>query len=133
MSRILYIEDDEQLRESGEKLLKLQGHSVITREDTNRAESLADLWKPHLVITDHELGAGKETGLELAVRLKKDGINVVMLSGCPTAYDEAMILGIPFFMKPYSMLNLVDKMVVDEDNSEQMVLPMTGRKKGSSE
>jgi DNA-binding NtrC family response regulator len=100
MARILYIEDDESIRNLTTRLLRREGHSVIEREDTDRADALVDQWSPHLVITDHELGKGKEEGLQLALRLHREGIKVVMLSGNSDAALKAAEARIPFFFKP---------------------------------
>ena len=134
MARILYIEDNQSVRESTEVLLKREGHSVISREDTAKADDIVNQWRPHLVITDHELGAGKETGLERAMRLKDAGVKVCMLSGCAVARDKASTAFIRFFIKPYHIPALLLEMNIDEDEagSSQMVLPHTNGRKGGS-
>ena len=110
MARILYIEDNELLRDSTEVLLKqVYGHSVITRPDTDKADAIASIWRPDLVLTDHDLGRGKETGLELAKRLQADGVKVAVLSGSPEARGQ----GVPFFYKPGNMDALLKGMEVD--------------------
>ena len=98
--KILYIEDNESVRDCTELMLKRLGHTVITRIDTEKADTLVDIWKPHLVITDHDLGEGKEKGLQCALRLKADKVNVVILSGNNDALSGAKRADIPFFMKP---------------------------------
>ena len=108
MAKILYIEDDELLRDTTELMLHRFGHSVITRVDTSHADAIADQWKPDLVITDHQLGPGKETGLELAKRLHDKGHKVVMLSGSPEAFDDAVEAGIHFFYKPCCIASLLE-------------------------
>ena len=113
MAKILYIEDDKLLRESTEMLLVRFGHSVIPRVDTRKADALVDLWQPDLIITDHNLGGGKETGLEMAKRLKEGGYKVAMLSACPHAHDDAKAIGIPFFYKPHNIAGLLSKMGVE--------------------
>ena len=112
MSRILYIEDNEEIRELGEIMIKREGHSVILLPDTSKADAFVDQWKPHLVITDHELGEGKEVGLDLAVRMKINNVKVVILSGNVKAMSDASLLGISFFMKPYSMKKLLKEMEI---------------------
>ena len=131
MSRILYIEDDKTLRESCTTILQYLGHSVIPREDTDKADAIVDQWKPHLVITDHELGEGKETGLQMAKRLHADGIKVAVLSGSEDAFYGAEEVGIPFFMKPHSII-AVAALAAPEEGTEQTVSPSTGSKKRSS-
>lgn len=109
MARILYIEDDGDLRKLTTMILRRKGHSVISRPDTENADSLADQWRPALVITDHNLGDGKETGLCLALRLSKVGFKVAIYSGNLAASSH----GIPFFLKPHSIPVLLDEMDVD--------------------
>lgn len=113
MAKILYIEDHKLIREATEALLVRMRHSVITRVDTDKADAIVDQWRPDLVITDHNLGSGKETGLELAKRLHADGCKVVVLSGCPVAAREAEEADIPFFHKPCGLPELLKSMGVD--------------------
>lgn len=128
--RILYIEDDEMLRNTTDTMLVALGHSVLTRVDTHKADAIVDQWNPDLVITDHNLGEGKETGLELAKRLHANGQKVAICSG----NDDADGHGIPFFMKPYSIFKILEEMNVMERSPEspQMSLPFQGGKKGMS-
>ena len=108
MARILYIEDDEGTRACSIIMLKRLGHSVIPRIDTANIDALVDIWKPDVVITDHDLGEGKEKGLQAALKLKGEGINVVMLSGNYDASTEAKAAGIPFFIKPCLIKSVLD-------------------------
>ena len=112
MARILYVEDDEGVRNCTELMLKRLGHTVITRIDTDKVTAMADLWKPHLVITDHDLGEGKENGLQLALRLKDAGVKVAMLSGNDDALSDAREAKIPFFHKPCYISALLEEMEV---------------------
>ena len=112
MARILYVEDDENVRDCTELMLKREGHTVISRVDTEKAFAIADLWKPHLVITDHDLGEGKENGLQLALRLNDAGVKVAMLSGNGDALSDAREAKIPFFHKPYYIYELIEEMKV---------------------
>ena len=108
MAKILYIEDDKDLRDLTELVLaRTHNHIVMPRIDTKQADAIVDLWSPDLVITDHELGCGKEKGLELALRLKKNGIKVAILSSSPDAYHGAAKAKIPFFYKPYDIRALL--------------------------
>lgn len=109
MARIIYIEDDESTRNCTVTMLKRLGHSVLPRIDTINLDSLTSIYKPDLVIADHNLGEGKEKGLQAAIRLKDNKINVVMLSGNHDALLEAEAAGIPFFTKPYLIKTLLDK------------------------
>lgn len=107
MARILYIEDDKSTRNCTELMLKRSGHTVIAREDAEKAFAIADIWKPALIITDHDLGEGKQKGLQAALRLKAAKYNVVILSGNEEALSGATRADIPFFMKPYLIRDLL--------------------------
>lgn len=109
MAKILYIEDDESTRDCTTRMLKRLGHSVIPRIDTTKIDAFASIWKPDLVITDHDLGEGKEKGLQAALKLKSLGINVVMLSGNYDALTEATAAGILFFTKPCPIKTMLDE------------------------
>ena len=112
MARILYIEDNEGVRNCTELMLKRAGHSVLSRIDTYKVDQISEIWCPDLVITDHDLGEGKETGLDAAIRLKADGVNVVMLSGNDDALKGAREVDIPFFMKPCVIRTLLDEVEI---------------------
>ena len=110
MARIMYIEDDKGLRASGKRLLECKKHSVIARENTDKALSLASIWKPDLIITDHDLGT-EETGLMFAEKAKQQGFNVAMMTGSDVRKD-ANRLGIPFFSKPCLITDLLEELEV---------------------
>lgn len=112
MAKIIYIEDDESVRNCTTIMLKRKGHSVLPRRDTYNVDQIAEIWSPDLVITDHNLGDDKETGLKAALRLKDAGVNVVMLSGNDDAMKGAREADIPFFMKPYVISKLLDEMEI---------------------
>ena len=114
MAKIFYIEDDESLRKLHRFLLTKPGHTVVDRCDTDKADAMISIWKPDLVITDHNLGAGKETGLSLARRLHADGIKVAILSSCHETEDIAGDEGIPFFKKGININKVLGGMKIDE-------------------
>lgn len=107
MARIMYIEDDEKLREVGELILKRKGHSVVVRKNTDKAIGVASIFKPDLIITDHDLGT-EETGLMFAEKAKQQGFNVVMMTGSDVR-EDARRLGIPFFSKPCLITDLLEE------------------------
>jgi len=109
MTRIMYIEDDERIREVGELLLKRKGYSVVARENTDKALSLASIWKPDLIITDHDLGT-EETGLMFAEKAKQGGFSVAIMTGSNIRKD-ANRLGIPFFSKPCIITDVLKEML----------------------
>lgn len=109
MARIMYIEDDEDIRNVGERLLKRKKHSVLVRENTDKAIALASIFKPDLIITDHDLGT-EETGLMFAEKAKQHGFNVAMMAGSDVRGD-AHRLGIPFFSKPCLITDLLEELI----------------------
>jgi CheY-like chemotaxis protein len=109
MARIMYIEDNESLRTASELLLKRKGHSVLAREDTDKAIAIASIWKPDLIITDHDLGT-EETGIMFAEKVKKHGVNVAMMTGSDVG-GAARRLGIPFFSKPCLITDVIEELI----------------------
>lgn len=84
--RILYIDDEETLRETFKELLEIDGHTVDTAESGHEglkifSEKLAAGIKYNVVFTD--LGMPGMDGWEVAEQLRKmdQGIHIVMLSG----------------------------------------------------
>ena len=112
MTRIMYIENDEGVRESGEFILKRKGYSVLARVNTDKALAMAHIWKPDLIITDHDLGT-EETGLMFAEKAKQGGFNVVMMTGSDVG-EDARRLGIPFFSKPCLITDLLDEVIINK-------------------
>ena len=110
MTRIMYIEDDEEIRKVGVLLLKRKGYSVLARENADKALSLAHIWKPDLIITDHDLGT-EETGLTFAEKAKQGGFNVAMMTGADVR-EGTRRLGIPFFSKPCLVTKVLEELEV---------------------
>ena len=108
MARIMYIEDDEKLRDVGNRLLKRKKHTVVARENTDKALAMAHIWKPDLIITDHDLGT-EETGLMFAKKAKQHGFSVAMMTGSGVE-EEARSLGIPFYSKPCLIADVLDEL-----------------------
>ena len=112
MTRIMYIEDDKKVREAGKLLLKCKGYSVVARENTDKALSLASIWKPDLIITDHDLDT-EETGLMFAEKAKQQGFNVAMMTGSDVS-EDARRLDIPFFSKPCLITDLLEELLAEQ-------------------
>ena len=111
MARIMYIEDDESVRTAGKMMLERKKHTVIARENTDKALAMASIWKPDLIITDHDLGT-EDTGLVFAEKAKQDGFNVAMMTGSDVSGD-ARRLGIPFFSKPCLITDVLDEVIIN--------------------
>ena len=97
--KILVIEDEEGIRASLKILLTRKGHIVYTYENGMGAQSFAENMKPDLTISDHDLGQG-DNGLHIVSNLKKQGFEVIMMSGNEGVRSAAWDRGIPFVMKP---------------------------------
>lgn len=110
MARIFYIEDYESMKDFMLMLLEKEGHTVIHRYDTEKADAMINMWKPDLVIIDHHLGHGKEKGIDLGKRLHADGIKVAILSSCSIAEEIAKRESIPFFLKGIKIDKLLKEM-----------------------
>jgi DNA-binding response OmpR family regulator len=97
--KILIIEDEESIRESLKIMLSHKGHTVFTYPNGKGAQSYAEKLKPDLTISDHDLGEG-DKGLHIVSNLKKQGFEVIMMSGNEGIRSASWDKCIPFIMKP---------------------------------
>lgn len=70
MSRILLVDDNDDIRELYTELLEMLGHAVDSAPDGGTALRVACLRRPDLVVTD--LNMPRMNGLELTRRLRDD-------------------------------------------------------------
>ena len=68
--KVLVAEDDSDIRFALDLLLSMEGYSVITAEDGEKAFQLAKFEDPDLIITD--ISMPKLTGVELTRRIRHD-------------------------------------------------------------
>ena len=97
--KILVIEDEESIRECLKIKLTRKGHVVFTYSSGLGAQSFAENMQPDLTISDHDLGEG-DNGLHIVSNLKRQGFEVIMMSGNEGIRSAAWDKGIPFIMKP---------------------------------
>ena len=97
--KILVIEDEESIRACLKLKLTRKGHVVFTYSSGLGAQSCAEKLQPDLVISDHNLGEG-DNGLHIVSNLKRQGFEVIMMSGNEGIRSAAWDKGIPFIMKP---------------------------------
>lgn len=103
--RILVIEDDAQVGDAVQTLLRAQGATVAVHVDAASAlEALDPGRPPDAVIADYRLGAGA-TGLEVALLLRRAAgaeLPVVLVSGDVTAGELEAVAqaGLRFLRKP---------------------------------
>jgi CheY-like chemotaxis protein len=119
MARILMVDDDQDLLESGKMILESGGHQVTTALTAPSAEKLIDTQKFDLIFLDIMMES-LDDGINLARKLKIKGVKVpiVMMSAVSrvTGYnygkcDEALPCS-GFLEKPVTPKGLLDK--VDE-------------------
>ena len=107
MKKVLIIENDEGVRNVCITLLRREGYTVATLPISSGADELIKHFKPNVVLTDHNLGAGQEEGYTLAMRLKEQGVNVVLMSADPNIGSKAFESNLPFCQKPFSSKTLI--------------------------
>ena len=112
MKKILVIDDDEGMRRLFVTLMKRKGYTVATLSGSNKADETIKEFKPDIVLTDHNLGVGEEEGYTLAMRLKDQGVKVVLMSADPNIGDKALENNLDFCQKPFEakiLFNMIDK------------------------
>ena len=96
--RILYLEDDEQIRRAMEIVLTRKGHEVLGVGRIDKFKEAAKEFNPDLVVTDLMLPDGdkyKYTNTLLAVVscIDRARVPVIVYSGAPVDTDECLDLG----------------------------------------
>ena len=109
---ILLVEDEEQVRELGRRVLEREGYTVLAATDAESATALADRHGGHihLLITDVHLP--RVSGRELAARLgiHRPAIKVLYVSGTAEgslARHRMLEPGTTFLEKPFSLDRLL--------------------------
>ena len=100
MTKVMIVEDDDLIRKSTVKILGFKGIEAKGFIDCECAENEIDQYHPDLVVTDNNLGLGKEKGIDFARRLKAKGMPVCLCSSDIEAMEQAAEDGIPCFLKP---------------------------------
>lgn len=116
MARILMVDDDQDLLESGKMILESGGHQVTTAFTASSAEKLIDTREFDLIFLDIMMES-PDDGINLARKLKTKGLKVpiVMMSAVSrvTGYnygkcDETLPCA-AFLEKPVTPKGLLDK------------------------
>ncbi|HPS54139.1 MAG TPA: response regulator [Sedimentisphaerales bacterium] len=115
MRKILFADDEMDVRLMFEKRFTFEGYSVITAYNGNQALSLAKSECPDVIVLDMVLG--DKTGEEVALKLKEDpktrDIPVIFLSALFSKEDEVLkcdnLNGICVFAKPYDAEELLSR------------------------
>lgn len=81
VKKILVVDDEEMIRRSTTRYLKMKGYDVIQAESAERALEILRAEAVDLVVTDYRLPG--MNGLELATAIKKDdpGLPVFVFTG----------------------------------------------------
>jgi len=86
--RILYVDDEPELRQLGELVLRQSGYAVDTAPDGRLAWEALHRTPYHLLVTDSDMP--NLTGLELAINIRKAGMRlpIVLTSGFSNFLDD---------------------------------------------
>jgi len=108
--KILVIEDNPDIKEVLDYILKDEGHDAIPCSDGSSLTNLDEL-KPDIVLIDEILGSAR--GSDLIKKLKADKekslIPVVLISAMPNLEDIAARCGADAFLeKPFNIDSLTD-------------------------
>jgi len=90
MSKILYVEDDNDIRESYTSLLKRAGFDIIAASDKSSALQQLELSKPDLAILDIVLGSDTDAGFDLCTEIRKhsETLPVIFLTSLDSDFDK---------------------------------------------
>lgn len=110
MEKILFADDERDLRELIKVALEKEGFTVITANDGRETLELARENKPDLIILDYMM-PGLD-GIEACKALKKEketaGIPVIMVTGYPDQKERSLAAGaIDFITKPVDKTDLL--------------------------
>lgn len=108
MKTVLIVEDDETVRHMLGIVFNSKGYKAIEWPGSSGVDNLIARIHPDMVLTDHNLNPGEEEGLSLALRLKADGIKVMLMSADPDIGETAAASGLPFIQKPFSIQPLLN-------------------------
>ncbi len=115
ITRVLIIDDDDDLRSSMGAILSKEGHAVTLAESYDSA--LIELERSEFDVVMSDIVLGGKTGIDLLEEIKKRKFNstVVMITGAPsikTAAQAVSLGALEYVTKPFSMealLQLVER------------------------
>jgi DNA-binding response OmpR family regulator len=120
MARILIIEDDLQMLEMLRHTLKREGYDVIGTLNGDEGMVLYRKMEFDLIITD--LFLPDTQGLEIILKLRKEGNKIIAISGALASLEMARRMGAHYsFAKPFSLneLSTAVKELLSEDYNYQ--------------
>lgn len=113
MTRIIYADDEEELRETMPQILRRKGYCVDICTNGVEAVNAVTEGGYDLALLDNNMGGGKKDGVYAAREMKrrKPGISVILISGLPSneigkAVEEKAV---DYFLeKPFGPDELID-------------------------
>jgi DNA-binding NtrC family response regulator len=111
---VLLVEDEEQVRELGRRVLERAGYTVLAAVDAESAVAIADRHAGHIHLLITDIVLPRVSGRELAARLgiHRPAIKVLYVSGTTdNAVSRHRMLdpGTEFLEKPFSLERLLLK------------------------
>jgi CheY-like chemotaxis protein len=105
IGRVLLVDDEHLVRASTANMLSELGYEVVEAASAEEALSLLDR-EQHIdgIITDHLMPGMSGVDLAHAIRVKRPGTPVLLLSGFAEAEDREA--GLPLLAKPFRQSNL---------------------------
>ncbi|MFK8137117.1 MAG: diguanylate cyclase [Bdellovibrionales bacterium] len=119
--RIMVVEDDLLTAEVIVECLTKAGYLVKRTDSAEEALQSLEDWEPHLVLTDHDMPGMTGAEMLTRLRLEKNYVTVMFLSG---RVDEKTIVGSlsagadDYIKKPFSMKELVARVKVCLRNND---------------
>ena len=112
MGKILIADDDKTCRDSFQKVLEREGHTVLTADNVDSALNALNMGNFDLVVCDYCMP--EKTGLDLMMELnrRRTAVPVLMISACTDAAVENAVLqlgALEVLKKPIRRQALVDK------------------------
>ncbi len=110
MEKILYADDEADVRETVKSMLTKEGFEVIVAKDGPEALGLAKTDKPDLIILDYLMPG--LNGIEVCQNLKKDNLTksvpVIMVTAYPDEKEKSLSAGaVDFITKPVEKTDLM--------------------------
>ena len=109
MGTVLIVDDEDSIRHAFGILITRKGHKAIKWPGSTGIDNIIKQTKPDIVLTDHNLNKGEEKGLALALRLRDEGIKVILMSSDHLIGRSAEMKGLPFYLKGDSTKKLFDR------------------------
>jgi CheY-like chemotaxis protein len=107
---VLLVDDEQDVRETGQRLLEVHGYTVLTAEDGLAAVRAADRFAGpiHLLLTDVVMPRMNGRELGEVIGRRRPGIKVLYVSGYPNdVLGSSLAPGVRLLRKPFSASTLL--------------------------